>query len=117
MKAAVVGGTMVRPAMVMETVTMGQENRTTDKGQRPVQPRVPIVLLGIGIQRLRRQRVDLLRQTGGVQRYLPTAIRLPTRLPDGVFWLAFNRHLHRELATVLEGWDECSVRRARGNLP
>ena len=118
-RAATVRAAMIRAATVMETVTLGQENRTSDKEQRPVEPRVPVILLGIRVQadRLWRQRVDLLRQTGSIQRYLATAMRLPTRLPDGLLFLALNRHLHGELAAILKSWDECSVRCVRGNLP
>ena len=130
-KAAVVGPPLVGPAMmgraiVMEIMvmakTMGQEDRTADK-QRPIEPRVPPVgCLGVGIQidRLWRQRVDLLRQAGRIQRDLPAAIGLLTGLPDGLSRLPFNRDLRGELAAIPKGrlcWDECCVRRARGNLP
>ena len=73
--------------MVMETPpvkTMGQENRTADKEQRPIEPRIPpVVWLGVGVQidRLGRQRIDLLRQSRRIQRDLPAAIRLLARWP------------------------------------
>ena len=120
--SAMVGPAIVMEIMAMETVTIGQEYRTADK-QRPIEPRVPpIVRLGVGIQidGLWRQRVDLLRQSRRIQRDLPAPIRLLARLPDGLSPLAFNRHLCGEVAAILKGdlcWDECCVRRARGNLP
>jgi len=44
--------TMVEPIMVMEMVkTMDEENRTADKGRRPIEPGIPpIVWLSIRIQ-------------------------------------------------------------------
>ena len=121
-----VGPAMVGPAIVMEMMvtvkTTGQEDRTADK-QRPIEPRVPpVVWLGVGIQidRLWRQRVDLLRQAGRIQRDLPAAIGLLAGLSDGLSRLPFNRDLRGELAAILKGhlrWDECCVRRARGNRP
>jgi hypothetical protein len=117
---------MVGRAIVMEIMvmvkTMGQEDRTADK-QRPIEPRIPpVIWLGVGIQidRLWRQRVDLLRQSRRIQRDLPAAIGLLARLPDGLSRLPFNRDLRGELAAILKGplcWDECCVWRARGNLP
>jgi hypothetical protein len=121
------GPAMVGRAIVMEMMmmvkTMGQENRTTDKEQRPIEPRVPpVVWLGVGIQRdgLRRQCVDLLRQAGRIQRDLPAPIWLLARLADGLSGLPLNRDLRGELAAILKGhlrWDDCCVRRARGNRP
>jgi hypothetical protein len=82
-KAAVVGPALVGRAIVMETIvmetvkTMGQKNRTADKEQRPIEPRVPpVVWLGVGIQidRLWRQRIDLLRQARRIQHDLPAPI-------------------------------------------
>jgi hypothetical protein len=113
------GPAIVMESMVIETVTMGQENRASDKEQRPIEPRIPVVLLRIQTDRLWRQRVGLLRQAGRVQRDLPVAIRLLACLPDGLSLLAFNRHLHGELAAILKRrlcWDECHIRRVRGNL-
>jgi hypothetical protein len=119
-----VGRTIVMETMVMGTVkTTGQEDRTADKQRRPIEPRVPpVVWLGVGIQvdRLWRQRVDLLRQSRCIQRDLPAAIGLLARLPDGLSRLPLNRDLRGELAAILKGRlyrDECCVRRARGNLP
>jgi len=122
-----VGPALVGRAIVMEMMmmvkTMGQENGTADKEQRPIEPRVPpVVWLGVGIQidRLLRQRVDLLRQAGRIQRDLPAAIGLLAGLSDGLSRLPFNRDLRGELAAILKGhlrWDECCVRRARGNRP
>src|SRR5437016_1291313 len=92
--------------MVMEAVkTVGQENRTANKERWPIEQGIPVVLLGIGIQtdRLWRQRIDLLRQAGRIQRDLPAAIRLPARLPNGLSRLSFDRHLHGELAAILKG--------------
>ena len=120
--SAMVGPGIVMEIMAMETVTIGQEYRTADK-QRPIEPRVPpIVRLGVGIQidGLWRQRVDLLRQSRRIQRDLPAPIWLLARLPDGLSRLPFNRDLRGELAAILKGhlrWDECCVRRARGNRP
>ena len=128
-KAAVMGPALVRRAIVMEIMVMEtvksarQKNRTADKEQRPIEPGVPpVVWLGVGIQidRLWRQRVDLLRQSRRIQRDLPAAIGLLARLPDGLSRLPFNRDLRGELAAILKGplcWDECCVWRARGNLP
>jgi hypothetical protein len=90
--------------MVMETVkTMGQKNRTADKEQRPIEPGIPpVVWLGVRrqIDRLWRQRVDLLRQAGRILRDPPAAIRLLARLPDGLLRLPSNHHLHGELAAI-----------------
>src|SRR5882757_9767069 len=49
---AVVEPAMVEPAMVMEMVkTMGEENRATDKEQRPIEVRTPpVVWLRVGRQ-------------------------------------------------------------------
>jgi hypothetical protein len=86
-----VGPAMVGRAIVMEIMvtvkTMGQEDRTADKQQRPIEPRVPpVVWLGVGIQidRLWRQHVDLLRQARRILRDLPATIGLLARLPDGL---------------------------------
>ena len=131
MKAAVVGPALAGPALmgpaiVMEVMVMvkttGQEDGTADK-QRPIEPRVPpVVRLGVGIQidRLWRQCVDLLRQAGRIQCDLPAAIGLLAGLSDGLSRLPFNRDLRGELAAILKGrlcWGECCVRRTQGNLP
>jgi hypothetical protein len=124
---SMVGSARVGPAIVMEIMvtvkTMGQEDRTADKQQRPIEPRVPpVVRLGVGIQidRLWWQRVDLLRQSRCIQRDLPAPIWLLARLADGLSRLPFNRDLRGELAAILKAhprWDERSVRRTRGNRP
>jgi hypothetical protein len=117
--------------MVMETVkTMGQKNRTADKEQRPIEPGVPpVVWLGVGIQidRLWRQRIDLLRQSRRVQHDLPAPISLRAHLADGLSQLPFNRDLRGELAAILKFaprrtlgqlcLDGRRVRRVRHGLP
>lgn len=117
------GPAMVGRAIVPETMMVkarGQEDRATDK-PRPIEPGVPPVgWLGIRIRidRLWRQRVNLLRQAGRVQRNLPTAIGLLARLTGGLLLLSFNHDLHGELAASPEGHlrrGECSIGRARGN--
>ena len=113
MGKAIVVESMVEPIMVMETVepimvmetmkTMDEENRTAKK-RRPIKPGIPpVVWLGVRIQidRLWRQRVDLLRQTGRILRDPPAAIRLLARLPDGLLRLSSNHHLHGELVAIL----------------
>jgi hypothetical protein len=119
-----VGHAIMMEIMVMKAVyATGQENRTADKERRPIEPRVPPrVRFGVRIQvdRLWRQRVDLLRQSRRIQRDLPVSIRLLARLPGGLSRLSFNRDLRGELAAILKGrlcWDKCSVRRAWWNLP
>jgi len=111
------------PAAVLETMMVkarGQEDRATDK-PRPIEPGVPPVgWLGIRIRidRLWRQRVNLLRQAGRVQRNLPTAIGLLARLTGGLLLLPFNHDLHGELAASPEGHlrrGKCSIGRARRN--
>jgi hypothetical protein len=96
---------LVEPIMVVEMVkTMGEENRAADKERRPIEPGIPpVVWLGVRIQidRLWRQRVDLLRQTGRILRDPPAAIRLLARLPDGLLRLSSNHHLHGELVAIL----------------
>src|SRR3954467_5524319 len=95
MKATVMGSAVVRAAMVVEMVTMDQENRTAHKVRWPVEQGIPIILPRVRIQteRLRRQDVDLLRQARRIQRDLLAAIRLPARLPNGLSLLAFHRHV------------------------
>jgi hypothetical protein len=118
-----VGRAIVMEMMMMMVKTTSQENGTAYKEQRPIEPRVPPVVwlrVGIQIDRLWRQRIDLLRQAGRVQYDLPGAIRLLARLADGLSRLPFNRDLRGELAAILKGhlrWDDCCVRRARGNRP
>ena len=113
-KAAVVGPALAGPALmgpaiVMEVMVMvettGQEDRTADK-QRPIEPRVPpVVRLGVGIQidRLWRQCVNLLRQSRRIQYDLPASIGLLAGLSDGLSRLPFNRDLRGELAAILKG--------------
>jgi hypothetical protein len=100
-----VKATMVEPIMVMEMVkTMGEENRTADKERRPIEPGIPpVVWLGVRrqIDRLWRQRVDLLRQAGRILRDPPAAIRLLARLPNGLLRLSSNHHLYGELVAIL----------------
>src|SRR4051794_39565711 len=95
---------VMEPIMVMETVkTMEQENRTAGKERRPIDPGIPpVVWVGVRIQidRLRGQRVDLLRQSGRILRDLPAAIRQLAHLPDGLLRLSSNRHLRSELAAI-----------------
>src|SRR5258707_14908734 len=97
--------TMVEAIMVMEMVkTMGKENRTAGKKRRPIEPGIPpVVWLGVRrqIDRLWRQRVDLLRQTGRILRDPPAAIRLLARLPRGLLRLPSDPHLPGELAAIL----------------
>jgi hypothetical protein len=99
-----VKATMVEPIMVMEMVkTMGEENRTAGKKRRPIEPGIPpVVWLGVRrqIDRLWRQRVDLLRQAGRILRDPPAAVRLLARLPNGLLRLPSNHHLHGELAAI-----------------
>ena len=102
---AMMGGAIVVEIMAMKTVKpIGQEYRTAGK-QRPIEPRVPpVVRLGISgwMDGLWRQGVDLLRQSGRIQRDLPTSIRLLARLSDGLSLLPLNRDRHCELAAVLK---------------
>lgn len=118
---AMVGRAIVTEIMVMSK-TMGQEDRPADK-QRPIEPGVPPVgWLGVRrqIDRLWRQRVDLLRQAGRVQRDLPAAIGLLARLTDGLLLLSFNHDRRGKLAASPKGhlrWDECCLGRARGDRP
>ena len=120
---------MVEPAVVMEVVkAMGHENGTADEERWPTEQGIPVVLPGVGIQadRLRRQRVDLLRQAGRIHRDLPGAIRPLTRLPDALLRLSCNHHLHGELAAIPKSipgrcqghlcLGECRVRRGRRDL-
>ncbi|MGZ5861468.1 MAG: hypothetical protein ACXWI5_11650, partial [Croceibacterium sp.] len=104
-EAPVGKATVVEPIVVMDMVkTMGEENRTADKKRRPIEPGIPpVVWLGVRIQidRLWRQRVDLLRQAGRILRDPPAAIRLLARLPDGLLRLSSDHHLHGELAAIL----------------
>ena len=123
MGAPLMGPAMVGGAIVMEMMmvvkTRGQEDRTADKPQRPIEPRVPpVVRLGVGVQRdgLRRQRVDLLRQAGRIERDLPAAIGLLAHLAHGLSRLPVNRDLRGELAAILKGHLRC-VRRARVYRP
>ena len=108
--------------MMVMVKTTGQEDGAADK-QRPIEPWVPpVVWLGVGIQidRLWRQRVDLLRQAGRIQSDLPAAIGLLAGLSYGLSRLPVNRDLRGELAAILKGrlcWGECCVRRTQGNLP
>ena len=121
MKAAMVKAATVEPMKVMEMVeTTEEEDRPPDKG-RPIEPGIP-VWLGVLIQmdRLRRQYVDLLRQAGRILGDPPAAIGLLARPTDGLLLLSSNRHRRGELAAILKGrlrWDDCCVRRARGNRP
>src|SRR5882762_6868092 len=107
---------LMEPIMVMEMVkTMGEENRTADKERRPIEPGIPpVVWLGVRIQidRLWRQRVDLLRQAGRILGDLPAAIRLLARLPDGLLRLSSNHHLRGELVAILR----FALRLALGHL-
>src|SRR5690242_11205936 len=106
MKAAV-KTTMVKAATmesmkVMEMVeATGEEDRPPDKG-RPIEPGIP-VWLGVLIQmdRLRRQRVDLLRQAGRILGDPPAAIGLLACPPGGLLLLSSNRHRGAEFAAVL----------------
>ena len=117
------GRPFVRP-VVMEMMvmadTVGQEDRTADK-KRPIEPGIPPVEwlgVGIGINRLWRQRIDLLRQAGRVQRDLPAAVGLLARSADGLLLLTFNSHRHGEVAASPKGcrrWNEGRVRRVRGS--
>ena len=109
---------LVTDTMVMEAVkTMDQKNRTADKERRPIEQGIPVWLgvgiqgVGIGIQtdRLGRQRVDLLRQAGRIQRDLPAAIELLARYPGGVLRLPSNRHLRGEVAAILNVALRCSL--------
>ena len=118
------GRPFVRP-VVMEMMvmanTVGQEDRTADK-KRPIEPGVPRVewLGWIRINRLWRQRVDLLRQAGRVHRDLPAAVGLLARLTDGLLLAPFNGDRCGELAASPGSklrWDERRVRRAWGNWP
>jgi hypothetical protein len=108
--------TVVEPIMVMEMVkTTGEENRTADKKRRPIEPGIPpVVWHGVRIQidRLWRQRVDLLRQAGRILRDPPAAIRLLARLPDGLLRLSSDHHLHGELVAILRFF----LRRTLGHL-
>lgn len=127
--AASVKAAMVESAMVMEMVeAMSRENRTADEERWPIEPGIPVVLLGVGIRadRLWRQRVDLPRQAGCIQRDLPRAIQPLTRFPGGLLRLSCNHHLHGELTAipkVIPGRRQdhlclrrCHVRRGRGSL-
>jgi hypothetical protein len=118
---------MVEPAVVMEAVkTMGHENRTADEERWPIEQGIPGVLPGVGRQadRLRRQRIDLLRQAGRIHRDLPGAIRPLTRLADRLLRLSGNHHLHGERAAIPKSipgrshlcWGQCRVRRGRRDL-
>lgn len=80
-----------------------EEDRASSKKSWTVDPRVfPIVGIGIrrGIDRLRRQRVDLRGQTGCVLGDFPTTVRLLACLPNSLLLLSFDRHRRGELAAV-----------------
>jgi hypothetical protein len=103
--------TMPETVVVMETVeTIREEERTSSEERWAKGPwGCPIVgvLIRIGVDRLRRQRVDLRRQcadlrrqTGCVLGDLPAIVWLMARLPDGLLLLSSDRHGRGELAAV-----------------
>jgi hypothetical protein len=81
--------------------TMAEEDESSGEEGRTIAPRIhPIVLAGIrgDVDHLRRQRVDLERQSGRVLGDSPEAVRLLTHLSDRLPLLSVDHHRHGEVA-------------------